>query len=523
MKIVTAAEMREIDRLTTEKYGVPSLTLMENAGTAVARFVLEKFKRLRRATIFCGKGNNGGDGFVVARKLGDEGRRVTVILLADPSELKGDAAEMFRRMRNEPLIIRTSDDLKSEAVALALKTEVILDAILGTGFRPPVTGLYAEAIGLINKSKRPVVAVDIPSGADADAFQPADDFRARADYIVTFTAPRPAHVFGALTQGDTVVAPIGSPEEAIRSSLNLFVITPRDFASFLADRNPDGHKGTYGHVLIVGGSVGKSGAAAMAGLSALRSGAGLSTVATPRSALNAVAAFTPELMTEPMAETEEGSLSPLAYGYGRVQAVMEGKDVVAVGPGVGRDQATEEFVRSFVQDCRVPVVLDADGLNAFADHSAKLSGAKRPLVLTPHPGEMSRLTGMSTKQIQQDRIGIARRFAGEHQCIVVLKGHRTIVALPDGAAWVNVTGNPGMATGGTGDVLTGITSGLMAQTRDYSAAVIASVYLHGSAGDVAREKVGEASLIATDVIAGLPEGFKRAKQALSSRSFVFHG
>jgi NAD(P)H-hydrate epimerase len=523
MRIVTAAEMREIDRITTEQYGVPSLTLMENAGTAVTRFVLEKFKRLRRATIFCGKGNNGGDGFVVARKLGDEGRRVTVILLADPSELKGDAAEMFKRMRHEPIIVRNVEELKSDAVFAALKNEVILDAIVGTGFHPPVTGLYGEAIALINKSKKPVIAVDIPSGADADAFQPRNDLRARADYIVTFTAPRPAHFFASLTRGDTVVAPIGSPEEAVRSSLNLFVTTPQNFAAFLADRNPDGHKGTYGHALIVGGSVGKSGAAAMAGLAALRSGAGLSTVATAQATLPAVAAFAPELMTEPLAETEVGTISPLAYGYGRIQSVLEGKSVVAVGPGIGRYQATVEFVRTFVHDCKPPLILDADGLNAFAGQADKLSGVDRPLVLTPHPGEMARLTGLSTQQVQADRIGLARKFAAEHHCVLVLKGHHTIVALPDGAAWVNVTGNPGMATGGTGDVLTGTIAGLVAQTSDYAAAVIAAVYLHGLAGDVAREKMGEASLIASDLIANLPEAFKRAKQALSARTFAFHG
>jgi hydroxyethylthiazole kinase-like uncharacterized protein yjeF len=523
MKIVTAAEMREIDRVTTEKYGVPSLTLMENAGTAVVRFVLEKFKRLRRATIFCGKGNNGGDGFVAARKFGDEGRRVTVILLCDPAELKGDAAEMFKRLREEPLIVRSFEDLKSEAVQLALKTEVIIDAILGTGFRPPVTGLYADAINLINGSKKPVIAVDIPSGADADAFQPLTELRARADHIVTFTAPRPAHLFGQLTRGDTLVAPIGSPEEAIQSTLNLYVTTPRDFAPMLADRKADGHKGTYGHSLIVGGSVGKSGAAAMAGTAALRSGTGLSTVATAKSALPMVAAYTPELMTEPLAETEVGTISPLASGYAPLETVMEGKSVVGLGPGIGRHPGTVEFVRALVQDCQLPMVIDADGLNAFADHTDQLNGEKRMLVLTPHPGEMSRLTGLSTGQVQQDRIGIARKFAAEHQCILVLKGHRTVIALPDGAVWVNVTGNPGMATGGTGDVLTGMTTGLMAQTKNYFRGVLAAAYLHGLAGDVAREKMGEASMIAGDLIINLPEAFKRAKMALGVKGFVFHG
>jgi len=522
--------MREIDRVTTEKFGVPSLTLMENAGTAVARFVLAQYRKAWRFTIFCGKGNNGGDGFVAARKLGDEGRRVTVVLLCDPSELKGDAAEMFKRMRQDPLVVKTTEELKSEAVLQALKTEVIIDAVLGTGFRPPVTWLYAEAIAAMNASKRPVVAVDIPSGADADSLSPllpkegrngAPDVRARADHVVTFTAARPAHVFGGLTRGETFVAQIGSPEEAIQSALNLHVTTPRDFAPLLADRVPDGHKGTYGHALVVGGSVGKSGAVAMAGTSVLRSGAGLSTIATPRSVLPQVAAFTPEIMTEPLLETDLGTIAPEADE--QMERLLDGKDVVALGPGIGRYPATVDFVRQLVEHCKVPMVIDADGLNAFEGHTDKLSGAKRPLVLTPHPGEMSRLTGLATAEVQKDRIGVARKFASEHRCFVVLKGHRTLIALPDGAVWVNTSGNPGMATGGTGDVLTGIVAGMMAQTDDVAMAVRAAVYLHGLAGDVAREKVGEASLIAGDLIAWLPEAFKRAKASLGARGFSFHG
>ncbi len=521
MKITTAAEMREIDRVTTEKFNVPSLTLMENAGAAVARFVVAKYPKAWRFTIFCGKGNNGGDGFVAARKLGDQGRRATVILLCDPAELKGDAAEMFKLMRLEPLIVKSAEQLRDESVSLALKADVIIDAILGTGFRPPVTGLYAEAIKVINASRKPVVAVDIPSGADADTFNPSDELRARADHIATFTAPRPAHIFAGLTRGETMVAPIGSPDEAIQSQLNLHVTTPRDFAALLADRTPDGHKGTYGHALIVGGSVGKSGAVAMAGTSALRSGAGLSTIATPRSVLPMVAAFTPEIMTEPLAETTAGTIAPESRD--QVERVLEGIDVVALGPGIGRDPATVSFVQQFVEDCKVPLVIDADGLNAFDGQTEKLNGATRPLVLTPHPGEMSRLTGLSTAEVQKDRLGVARRFAAEHACIVVLKGHRTLIALPDGTTWVNTTGNAGMATGGTGDVLTGIVAGLMAQTKDIAMAVRAAVYLHGLAGDVAREKVGEASLIAGDLITYLPEAFKRAKVALAMKGFVFHG
>jgi NAD(P)H-hydrate epimerase len=289
MKITTAAEMREIDRVTTQKYGVPSLILMENAGIGVADFILGRYPRAQRITVICGKGNNGGDGFVIARKLHDAGRIVEVILLARSSELKGDAAAMFERLRAAS--VEASQELTVEFSHAIASCDLIVDAILGTGFKPPVKGLYAEAIAAINQSGKPVVAVDIPSGAESDSMQPqsGDDAIARADAIATFTAPRPAHVFGALTRGLVVVVPIGSPEEAIVSSLSLEVTTPRDFSRLLAPRPLDANKGIYGHALIVGGSLGKSGAAAMAGMAALRVGAGLSTVAVPRGVLPSVA------------------------------------------------------------------------------------------------------------------------------------------------------------------------------------------------------------------------------------------
>jgi ADP-dependent NAD(P)H-hydrate dehydratase / NAD(P)H-hydrate epimerase len=506
--------------------GVPSLTLMENAGSAVARFVLSRYPRAHRFTIVCGKGNNGGDGFVIARKLGHEGKRVVLVLLANPVELKGDAAEMFRQMKLDPVVITAAEQLNAQPMAIAMSADVIIDAILGTGFKPPVQGLYAEAIGKINSARKPVVAVDIPSGADADAFSGTECLRVRADHVVTFTAPRPAHIFENLTRGETLITPIGSPEEAIRSNLNLELITPRDFAVLLRDREPDGHKGIYGHALVVGGSFGKCGAAAMAGVAVLRTGAGLSTIATPKSVLNTVAGFAPELMTEALDETADGTISPAVLGA-RMNEVMKGIDVVAIGPGVSRQEQTVEFVRSFVEQCEIPLVVDADGLNAFEGCAEKLNGGRRPLVLTPHPGEMSRLTGISTAEIQRDRIGIARRFASEHQCILVLKGHRTLVALPDGMVWVNTTGNPGMATGGSGDVLTGMVAGMMAQTHSmknhdrWARAVIAAVYLHGLAGDAARDKMGEASLIAGDINSALPEAFRRAKQQAMMKSFSF--
>jgi len=514
MKITTAEEMRAIDRATTERFGVPSLTLMENAGSAIARFILQHYLEANRVTVVCGKGNNGGDGFVVARKLHRAGRVVEVLLLASRTELKGDALAMFERLPLRPIEVNSPQELEAESSRSLANCDLVVDAILGTGFRPPVTGLYADAIDAMNRSDKPVVAVDIPSGSDSDAMTPqSGEGIARADAIVTFTAPRPAHIFGSLTRGPIFVAPIGSPPESIVSSLNLEVTTPRDFAALLAPRPRDSNKGMYGHVLVVGGSFGKSGAAAMAGMSALRAGAGLSTVATPARVLTSVASFAAEVMTEPLAETSAGSIALAAVESGRFLDLTRPMTVVAIGPGIGRHPETVQFVHEAVHQTKLPLVLDADGLNAFEGQANLLDGRRRPLVLTPHPGEMSRLAGISIKAVQADRLTVARSFAREHHLVLVLKGDRTIVALPDGSAWVNPTGNPGMATGGTGDILTGMTAGVIAQMpNDYARAAIAAVYLHGLAGDVAAERMGEHSLVATDLLAGLPEAFRRAAQ-----------
>ncbi len=512
MKITTAAEMREIDRATTERFGVPSLTLMENAGSAIAQFILEEYGQANRIAVVCGKGNNGGDGFVVARKLHRAGRVVEVLLLASASDLRGDALAMFERLPLRPIILQTTQALEAESSRSLASCDLIVDAILGTGFQPPVKGLYADAISAINRSGMPVVAVDIPSGADSDAMsEQSGEGMARADAIVTFTAPRPAHVFGNLTRGPIVIAPIGSPPEAIVSKLNLELTTPHDIAALFAPRPVDSNKGMYGHVLIVGGSLGKSGAAAMAGMAALRAGCGLSTVATPASALPSVAGFAAELMTEPLPETDIGSIAMGAIESGAFGQLAKPVDVVAIGPGIGRNSETAEFVHEAVHLTKVPLVLDADGLNAFQNHTDRLDGRQRPLVLTPHPGEMSRLAGISIQDVQADRLNVARNFARQHQLILVLKGNRTIIALPNGTAWVNPTGNPGMATGGTGDILTGTTAGIIGQMQnDVPRAAIAAAYMHGLAGDIAAEKMGEHSLVATDLLSALPEAFRRA-------------
>lgn len=518
MKIVSAAEMREIDRVTSERFGVPSLTLMENAGTAVADFVVSHYSSAQRIGIICGKGNNGGDGFVAARKLRDARKDVKLLLLADPSDTRGDALEMFKRLAIDPIVARSAADLDSEAGNQAFASDVLVDAILGTGFRPPVSGLYAEAIQRINRADAPVVAVDIPSGADADVMGPQTGAVARADAIVTFTAPRPAHVFGMLSGGPTLVAPIGSPAEAISSQLALNLITPADLSIILGSRRRDANKGSFGHVLVVGGSLGKAGAAAMAGMSALRVGAGLSTVATAKSVLSTVAGFHPELMTEPLEETDAGTISMRALEYGRFDVLVKGKSVLAIGPGISRNPDTVEFVHAIVKKYQTTLVIDADGLNAFERHADELAGNGRQLVITPHPGEMARLIGGTVPEVQRDRIGIARRFAREHQLIVILKGHRTVLAQPEGEVWVNATGNPGMATGGTGDILTGMVAGLVAQhpTRVFEAC-LAAVHLHGLAGDVACESMGEESLTATDLLKALPEAIRRTRAAAKDR------
>src|SRR6266478_4431717 len=461
MKIVTADEMREIDRVTSGRFGVPSLTLMENAGTAVAEFVLEQYPSVKRIGVICGKGNNGGDGFVVARKLHESGKEVGVTLLASNSELRGDAAEMFARLPVPAIPVSSKDELKRGPASEVFKTEILIDAILGTGFRPPVSGLYAEAIAALNASAAAVVSVDIPSGADADVMGEQTGTVARSDAIVTFTAPRPAHIFGMLTTGPILVSPIGSPDEAIISSLNLNMITPRDVESVIGPRPPAANKGNFGHVLVLGGSLGKAGAAAMAGMAALRAGAGLCTVATAKDVLHTVAAFHPELMTESLPATDAGTIS--ASALDRIAELVKGKNVFAIGPGISRNPQTAELVRSLIATLPIPMVVDADGLNAFEGRTNELKGEGRTLVITPHPGEMARLAGCSVADVQNDRLGVARKFAREHQLIVVLKGHRTLVVQPDAEAWVNTTGNPGMATGGTGDILTGMVAGMMAQ------------------------------------------------------------
>jgi ADP-dependent NAD(P)H-hydrate dehydratase / NAD(P)H-hydrate epimerase len=520
MKILTAAEMREVDRLSTERYGIPSLTLMENAGASVAQFIAERFPNFasRRIAVLCGKGNNGGDGFVVARHLLEMGAKPEVFFFTDTSQSQGDAATNLQRWRDASGTLHTViTEHQWEAAKPAIASaELFVDALLGTGVRGRVEGLLEKAIQEVNQHSREkaVVAVDIPSGLPADTGD-AQGAVVVADCTVTFTAPKIGMILGHAEDyvGRLVVRGIGSPPELIEEigKGNVRWSEPREFAPFAVPRAASGHKGDYGHALIVAGSVGKSGAAVLAGWAALRAGSGLVTVATPEPVLPIVASHIPEIMTEPLAATEAGTISLRALEYDRFNGLLKGKRALAIGPGLTTQTETQQFVRTIASKRGdAPIILDADGLNAFDGHAANLKGLPGTLAITPHPGEMARLLGCSTSEVQARRLELARKAAADWNAIVILKGHQTVVAAPDGQAWINSTGNPGMGTGGTGDVLTGILAGLTAQygTSDWWRVLGFGVYLHGFAGDIAYADSGEAPLMASDLIYTLPRAFQ---------------
>ncbi|HXK05400.1 MAG TPA: NAD(P)H-hydrate dehydratase [Verrucomicrobiae bacterium] len=497
MKVLTAAEMREVDRLTMEA-GIPGIVLMENAGHRVVEFLEKRFAPLseQRIVVLCGKGNNGGDGLVVARQLCLWGRFPTcpmVILFANPEELKGDAAANYR------MLLACGCPVHREIPAEARNATLVVDALLGTGITGPATGRMLEAIREINTGfpLAKVVAVDIPSGMPSDAGIAAGEI-ARADATVTITAPKVAQVIppGCDQVGELVVGAIGSRAE-LYDHVKLEVVEPAMFADLLAPRPRSGHKGTFGHVLVIAGSRGKTGAAAMAGLAALRAGAGLVTVASAESAIPEIAGHAPELMTEPLRETESGAIALNA----NLGAVLEGKTVIAMGPGLGRHPQIPALVSSIAENSAMPMVLDADALGPVS------GGGTR--VLTPHPGEMARLTGKSTAEVQADRLGVARDYATAHGVTLVLKGQRTVLAFPDGRVWINPTGTPALGTGGSGDILTGMIAGLLAQFPDRpDKAVAAAVYLHGLAAEIGVRSLGEKCLIATDVLRFLPQAME---------------
>lgn len=532
MNVLTAQQMAAADSASLEA-GISMSSLIEQAGAAVARFCSRYYPDAQVIAVFCGKGNNGGDGLVAARHLARSGRRVRVGLLAAESELRGEPANALAALREhtEVELHFLASNFAPEATATAASlsalgddAHLLIDAVVGTGFKPPLRGWAATVRDWVAHRSTPVVAVDLPSGWDADATAEHGEGEKseayRADAVVTFAAPKLAHVFGHLTPGKTfgpvVVAPIGTPEEAMPAGVDL-----RWAGSSLAPaqrpRDINGNKGRFGHVLVVGGSLGKSGAPAMASLAALRTGAGLVTAAVSREVMPG-AAITPELMSLPLPSTADGGLSLDTLSPDALPKLLKGKSVVAIGPGLGQEGTTPEFVCRFVEQVELPMVIDADALNAFAGRTARLKeityaaraqGKSRTIVLTPHPGEMARLIDSTVKGVEADRAGVARRFATEHGVTLVLKGWRTLIAHPDGRLAVNTTGNPGMAKGGSGDVLTGIVAAMLAQYKeDVARAVEAAVFLHGLAGDFATLDQDEHTILATDTVAHLARAFR---------------
>ncbi|MGH9371639.1 MAG: NAD(P)H-hydrate dehydratase [Vicinamibacterales bacterium] len=503
MRVLNTDQMREADRRTIEDIGLPSIVLMENAGRQTVAAMEAAFDTLgsSRVAVLCGRGNNGGDGFVVARTLAQRGVESVVFLLGSVADVQGDARanlEVLGRLGMTVIEITNAQEWELHFTEVS-ECDVVVDAILGTGLRGRLTGLFETVVADVNELGVPVVSIDLPTGVSADTADLPGE-AVEATMTVTLAAPKIPLVFPPADSraGDLVIADIGIPGPLIDEldGQYLELLTRERMRGILPARAAESHKGDFGRVLIVAGSMGKSGAAHLAALGALRSGAGLVTVATPRSCLPIVASMGAEYMTVPLDETPSGMIDFAALD--RVFDITA--DVIAVGPGLGQDPSTAAFVQGLLERAGVPVVLDADAINAFNGDPDRLAGRDGvDVVITPHPGEMARLVNSTVDAVQHNRLGHAREFAAGHKVHVVLKGHRTVIAGPEGRSFVNLTGNPGMATGGTGDLLTGMIAAWFAQLLDAEAACKLSVYLHGAAGDLAESDEGQTALMATDI------------------------
>ncbi len=505
MKLATVAEMRELDRRTIEEFGIPGIVLMENAGRAAASAIVHEWGPVkgRRYVIFCGKGNNGGDGLVIARRLHNMGANVSARLFSD--NMKGDAGINLNASRKMGIdTTPVSPDLSEES-ALVAHADAVIDAIFGTGLSNEIGEPYARVINMINSRARRVASIDIPSGVNSDDGRIMGN-AVHADMTVTFGLPkRGLYLYpGAQAAGRIKTVEIGIPKAAIdEAAIGANLLTASHVRGLLPKREPDSHKGTYGHLLIVAGSAGKTGAAVLAAHAALRSGTGLVTLAVPESLNDIFEEKLTEEMTVPLPETDERSLSYAALDG--LLELLEGKTAVAIGPGISRNADTARLIRDLLPKLNIPAVLDADALNILSEDETPLDGMTVPVILTPHPGEAGRLIGVPAVDVQMDRPGSATSLAKAHNCTVVLKGARTLVASPDGSFYVNPTGNPGMATAGTGDVLAGVISSFLAQGLQARDAALLGVYAHGLAGDKAIGGKGYAGLIAGDLIEALPQ------------------
>lgn len=515
MKVVTAEKMRRMDDRAMQEYGIPGVVLMENAGLRVVEEIQKMgISRSSRVVVISGKGNNGGDGFVIARHLINLGVRVEVFAFSREEEYKGDALVNFLVLKNmgvEPIHILIQEDLFTLEREL-VHAHLVVDALLGTGLTSQVRGLMAGAIDCLNRAEKTVISVDIPSGIHGDTGEILGR-AVKASKTVTFALPKQGLFLypGAEYAGDIIVGDISMPREVMEDpEVRVNLITEDLVRELLPQRKPNSHKGTYGRVLILGGSPGLTGAPAMAGQTALRSGSGLITVGIPAGLNSILEAKLTEVMTYPLPETLDQGLSSNALAP--VLNFLKNCDAAGIGPGIHPDQEALSLLKGVIRRTPVPLVLDAGALTLLSRELSLLKEAAQPLVLTPHPGEMALLLDSTVEEVERERLKVAQKFSVTFRITLVLKGARTIVALPSGEVFVNITGNPGMASGGTGDVLTGLLTSLIGQGLSVGDASLLGVYLHGLAGDRAAKNVGEAALTATDLIKELPGTLK----ALSS-------
>ncbi|HKZ57228.1 MAG TPA: NAD(P)H-hydrate dehydratase [Thermodesulfovibrionales bacterium] len=513
MKVVTAEEMRVIDRRTIEGYSIPGSVLMERAGLAVAARIKESFSP-RKVIIIAGSGNNGGDGLVVARNLYNEGWDVKVFLTVKPEDLKGDALLQYRIAVKFGLEIYPMNEFLTNYSSLITRHCILVDALLGTGISKNVTGLLSEVISYLNRSNVPIISVDIPSGISSDNGQIMGE-AVRADYTVTFGLPKRGHLLypGAQHSGKLFIEDIGFPKELLNSEkLHIELLTKDKVSPLIPQRPRYSHKGNYGHVLIIAGSKGKTGAAIMAAKACLRSGAGLVTLGIPKSLADVFQSRVTEEMILALPDKGDGTLSQRASRV-ILNFLNERATTLAIGPGIGISSDTKKLMEILIKTSTTPMLIDADGINSLKGERAIFSKVKAPIILTPHPGEMARLLGkqkgvsVKTQDIERNRINVPFSFAKETGTYLVLKGVPTIIAGPDGMAYINSTGNPGMASAGTGDVLTGMISAFLSQGLSPTHASILGVYMHGFAGDSAAAEKGEHPLIATDIIEKIPFAF----------------
>ncbi|MCL2761210.1 MAG: NAD(P)H-hydrate dehydratase [Desulfuromonadales bacterium] len=510
MKAVTGKVMQSLDRRTIDEFKISGLDLMEKAGQNCVDLIKERYgSTVKQVVIIAGRGNNGGDGYVIARLLSVLRWNVDLFVISSRDKITGDAKVNLDRLPKVfPVYINDESGLKGLAQALE-KAEIIVDALLGTGLNTEVEGLYASVINMINSASAYTVSVDIPSGIDS-ATGKVLGCSVKAACTVTFAVAKLGHLLypGAEYTGDLFVTDIGIPKGLIDRAEGIELIDQKYASTLLIPRSRTAHKGSNGHALVIAGSTGKSGAAAMAGNSAMRSGAGLVTLAVPESIHNILEIKTTEVMTVPLLDNNLGFLGKDTVP--EIARQLKDKAVMALGPGIGWDKLTSELVRDLVKNAEIPIVIDADGLNAISEDLSVLGNSKSAfIIMTPHPGEMARLTNLTVAEVEEDRLGVARSFAVKHSVYLILKGARTVIAAPDGKLALNKSGNPGMASGGMGDVLTGIVTALVAQGYEPFKACCLGVFVHGFAGDLVAKEKGEIGLIATDLQEMLPYALKK--------------